>query len=31
VVTFGLAAVTVLPALADLFWVTQRDVPLGEP
>ena len=31
VVTFGLAAVTVLPALAYLFWVTQRDVPLGEP
>jgi cytochrome d ubiquinol oxidase subunit II len=30
VVTFGLAALTVLPSLADLFWVSQRDEPLGQ-
>ena len=30
VITFGLVAVTVLPSLAYLFWVTQREEPLGD-
>ena len=31
VVTFGLAAVTVVPSLAYLYWITQRDEPLESP